>query len=167
MAAHEDCGHPRDSALQLADDELARRYHTLVEQLPLVIYIDAIDASSSNIFTSRQIEPLLGYSVEDWANDKDLFVRTLHPEDRERVLAAHASAHATHDPLSLEYRLISRDGRTVSVRDEAVIVRDDAGSPLYLHGYLLDVTRERETQEQLRTMALFDPLTQLANRAFF
>jgi diguanylate cyclase (GGDEF)-like protein/PAS domain S-box-containing protein len=167
VAAHEECGHPWNGALPLADDELERRYHTLVEQLPLVIYIDALDASSSNIFTSKQIEPLLGYSVEEWASDKNLFVRTLHPDDRERVLAAHANAHATHDPLSLEYRLISRDGRTVSVRDEAVVVHDDSGSPLYLHGYLLDVTRERETQEQLRTMALFDPLTQLANRAFF
>src|SRR5207248_2782866 len=115
----------------------------------------------------RQIEPLLGYSVEEWASDKDLFVRTLHPEDRDRVLAAHAHSHATHAPLSLEYRLLSRDGRTVSVRDEAVVVNDDSGSPLYLHGYLLDVTVERETQDQLRTLALFDPLTKLANRAFF
>ena len=151
----------------LADEEIVRRYRTLVEQLPLVVYIDALDASSSNIFTSKQIEPLLGYSVEEWASDKDLFVRTLHPEDRDRVLAAHAHSHATHGPLSIEYRLLSRDGRIVSVRDEAVVVTDASGTPMYLHGYLLDVTVERETQEQLRTMALFDPLTKLANRAFF
>jgi diguanylate cyclase (GGDEF)-like protein/PAS domain S-box-containing protein len=151
----------------LANEEVVRRYKTLVEQLPLVIYIDALDASSSNIFTSKQIEPLLGYSVEEWASEDDLFLRTLHPEDRDRVLSAHAQSHATHAPLSLEYRMISRDGRTVSVRDEAVVVHDNAGSPLYLHGYLLDVTVERETQEQLRSLALFDPLTKLANRAFF
>jgi diguanylate cyclase (GGDEF)-like protein/PAS domain S-box-containing protein len=148
-------------------DDVVRRYRTLVEQLPLVLYIDALDASSSNIFTSRQIEPLLGYTVEEWASDAELFVRTLHPDDRERVLAAHAHTHATHAPLSLEYRLLARDGRIVWVRDEAVIVQDDDGTPLYLQGYLLDVTRERETQAQLREMALFDPLTKLANRAFF
>jgi diguanylate cyclase (GGDEF)-like protein/PAS domain S-box-containing protein len=146
---------------------VSRRYQTLVEQLPLVIYVDALDASSSNVFTSRQIEPLLGYSVEEWARDADLFVRTLHPDDRDRVLAAHAHTHATHEPLSLEYRLVARDGRVVHVKDDAVVVHDDFGQPLYLQGYLLDVTVERETQEQLRSMALFDPLTQLANRAFF
>ncbi|MFL5955747.1 MAG: putative bifunctional diguanylate cyclase/phosphodiesterase [Gaiellaceae bacterium] len=156
-----------EGSATLGHDEVVRRYRTLVEQLPLVVYIDALDASSSNIFTSKQIEPLLGYSVEEWASDKDLFVRTLHPEDRDRVLAAHAESHATHNPLSLEYRLLTRDGRTVAVRDEAVVVHDDSGNPLYLHGYLLDVTVERETQEQLRSMALIDPLTQLANRAFF
>jgi diguanylate cyclase (GGDEF)-like protein len=167
MAAQEQRTPSASEGHALAVEEVVRRYRTLVEQLPLVIYIDALDASSSNIFTSKQIEPLLGYTVDEWASDKDLFVRTLHPEDRSRVLAAHAHSHATHEPLSLEYRLVARDGRTVSVRDEAVVVHDASSSPLYLHGYLLDVTVERETQDQLRTLALFDPLTKLANRAFF
>ena len=43
----------------------------------------------------------------------------------------------------------------------------DDNEPLYLQGYVLDITPERELQEQLRLQALFDPLTGLANRAFF
>jgi diguanylate cyclase (GGDEF)-like protein/PAS domain S-box-containing protein len=148
-------------------DEVVRRYRTLVEQLPLIVYVDALDAASSNIYTSRQIEPILGYSVQEWATDAKLFVRALHPEDRDRVLAAHARTHATHEPLSVEYRLLALDGRVVWVRDEGVVVLDDAGRPLYLQGYLLDITNEREAQLQLRQMALYDPLTSLANRAFF
>ncbi len=151
----------------LSPDEVARRYRTLIEQLPLVVYLDEVDSISSNIFTSRQIEPILGYSVEEWATDRELFTRLLHPEDRERVLAAHLRTHETHEPLSLEYRLISRDGRVVHLRDEGVIVVDEHAKPLYLHGYLLDITREREAEQQLRQLALYDPLTGLANRAFF
>ena len=151
----------------LSPDEVGRRYRTLIEQLPLVVYLDEVDSISSNIFTSRQIEPILGYSVEEWAADPDLFTRLLHPDDRERVLAAHAHTHETHEPLSLEYRLIARDDRVVHLRDEGVIVVDERGEPLYLHGYLLDITREREAEQQLRQLALYDPLTGLANRAFF
>jgi diguanylate cyclase (GGDEF)-like protein/PAS domain S-box-containing protein len=147
--------------------EVARRYRALVEQLPLVVYVDALDAVSSNIFTSPQIEPLLGYSLEEWVRDKDLFAQLLHPDDRERVLAAHAHTHQTHEPLSLEYRLIARDGRIVWLRDEGVVVVDEHQQPLYLQGYLLDLTREREAELQLRQLALYDPLTGLANRAFF
>ena len=147
--------------------EIERRYRTLVEQLPLVVYVDALDEGSSNIFTSGGIEPLLGYSVEEWRDDPDLFIRTLHPDDRDRVLAAHARTHRTHEPLSLEYRLIARDEAVVWVRDDGVVVLGDNGEPLYLQGYLLDITPERELQEQLRLQALFDPLTGLANRAFF
>ena len=158
---------PEDPGDWGAYDDVARRYRTLVEQLPLVVYVDALDAASSNIFTSAQVEPMLGYSPEEWLTDPDLFVRALHPDDRERVLAAHARTHATHERLSVEYRLVARDGRIVWVRDEGVIVVDDDGTPLYLQGYLLDITVEREAQQQLRELALYDALTGLVNRAFF
>ena len=151
----------------LSADEVGRRYRTLIEQLPLVVYLDELDSVSSNIFTGRQIEPMLGYSVEEWATDPELFTRLLHPDDRERVLAAHAHTHETHEPLSIEYRLIARDGQVVHLRDEGVIVLDDHGKPLYLQGYLLDITQQREAEHQLRQLALYDPLTGLANRAFF
>jgi diguanylate cyclase (GGDEF)-like protein/PAS domain S-box-containing protein len=157
--------HPGDD--DLPADEAVRRYRTLIEQLPLVVYLDAVDSISSNIFTSRQIEPILGYSVEEWETDPELFTRLLHEEDRERVLAAHVHTHETHEPLSLEYRLIARDGRVVHLRDEGVIVLDEHEKPLYLQGYLLDITRQREAEHQLRQLALYDPLTGLANRAFF
>ena len=164
-----DCGDDRvtTAAAEGEAREIERRYRTLVEQLPLVVYVDALDEGSSNIFTSGQIEPLLGYTVEEWRDDSDLFVRTLHPDDRDRVLEAHARTHRTHDPLSLEYRLVARDGHVAWVRDDGVVVLGDDGEPLYLQGYLLDITAERELQEQLRLQALFDPLTGLANRAFF
>jgi diguanylate cyclase (GGDEF)-like protein/PAS domain S-box-containing protein len=165
-----DCGVDRVATAAAVEDEareIERRYRTLVEQLPLVVYVDALDEGSSNIFTSGGIEPLLGYTVKEWRDDPDLFIRTLHPDDRDRVLAAHARTHRTHEPLRLEYRLIARDEAVVWVRDDGVVVLGDNGEPLYLQGYLLDITAERELQEQLRLQALFDPLTGLANRAFF
>jgi diguanylate cyclase (GGDEF)-like protein/PAS domain S-box-containing protein len=147
--------------------EIDRRYRALVEQLPLVIYADSLDVVSSNIFTSRQIEAMLGYSVEEWQRDEMLFVKLLHPEDRDRVLDAHARTHKTHEPLSVEYRLQARDGHWVWIRDEGVVVTDDLGEPLHLQGYLLDISAEREAEEQLRRQALYDPLTGLSNRAHF
>jgi diguanylate cyclase (GGDEF)-like protein/PAS domain S-box-containing protein len=160
------CGEARTVAAGPALDD-ARRYRTLIEQLPLVVYVDALDAESSNIFTSKQVEPLLGFTTAEWASNSGLFVRALHPDDRDRVLAAHARTHETHQPLSIEYRLIAKDGRVVWIRDEGVIVLGDDGTPLYLQGYLLDITPERDAQQQLRQLALYDTLTGLANRAFF
>jgi PAS domain S-box-containing protein len=82
-------------------DEVVRRYRTLVEELPLVLYVDDLDAVISNIFTSPQLEELLGYSVEEWVTDAELFARILHPDDRDRVLAAHAHTHSTHERMSI------------------------------------------------------------------
>ena len=142
------------------------RFRTLVEQLPLVVYVDAIDDESSNIYSSPQVEALLGYSLAEWRHDRTLFVRILHPEDRERVLEAHRSAH-TGEGLSLEYRLIARDGSLVWVHDEARTIVGPLGEPVALQGYLLDVTARKEAEEQLRHQAYHDHLTGLPNRTLF
>jgi diguanylate cyclase (GGDEF)-like protein/PAS domain S-box-containing protein len=162
-------------ALDITDRKLAEqalhgaeaRFRTLVEQLPLTVYIDAIDEASSNIYTSPQIESMLGYTTQEWLADPLLFVRLLHPDDRERVLAVHAHTHATHEPLCVEYRLLARDGRVVWVLDEARIISDPSGGGQVLQGYLLDVTARKEAEELLRHQAFHDPLTGLANRALF
>ncbi|HEY6962637.1 MAG TPA: EAL domain-containing protein [Gaiellaceae bacterium] len=155
------------NAAALPSTDLELRYRTLVEQLPLVIYVDALDETSSNIFTSHQIEAMLGYSVAEWAADEHLFVKLLHPDDRVRVLEEHRVTRETHAPLSTEYRLRGRDGRYVWIRDEGVVVRDADGSPLHLQGYMLDISAERDAEEELRRQALYDSLTGLANRACF
>ena len=154
-----------------AEEALRRaesRFRALVEQLPLAVYIDRLDENSSNVYSSPQIEPMLGYSPEEWTSNPSLFVEALHPEDRERVLEAHAVTLATGEPLRIEYRLRARDGRTVSVHDEGCIVGDrESGEALVMQGYLQDITGRMEAEEQLRHQAFHDALTGLANRALF
>jgi PAS domain S-box-containing protein len=60
--------------------EAESRYRTLVEQIPIVTYIDRADDSDTSVYTSPQIEKLLGYSPEEWRVDK-LWAKCLHPED--------------------------------------------------------------------------------------
>jgi diguanylate cyclase (GGDEF)-like protein/PAS domain S-box-containing protein len=155
---------------KLAEEAVRRaelRFRTLVEQLPLTVYIDRVDDQSSNIYSSPQVEPLLGYSPEEWARNPSLFDDVLHPDDHERVLAAHARTHATGEPLNVEYRLVARDGRVVWVQDEARLIADPDGGAPVLQGYLLDVTDRKDAEDQLRHQAFHDPLTGLPNRALF
>ena len=61
-------------------------FQDLVERLPLVVYVDKLDAKSSPLYISPQIAQLMGYSQEEWVADPDLFVNSIHPDDSERVL---------------------------------------------------------------------------------
>lgn len=122
-------------------------YRELVERVPAVLYVDASDESSSAIYTSPQSDSMFGYSRGGWLEDPELWVRMLHPEDRERVLAAHDRARRARGPFEEEYRLIARDGSVVWVRDEAVPVD---GEPGRRAGVLLDITERKLYEERLR-----------------
>ena len=138
------------------------RYRTLVETLPIVTYVDELDASSSNIYASPQIEALSGYSAEEWAADRDLFVRLLHPDDRERVLVEHARLRVPGDRLSTEYRLLTRDDRVVWVNDQATVVQDAPGADAYLQGVMLDVTEQKRLCDQLAQSQRLEAIGRLA-----
>jgi PAS domain S-box-containing protein len=117
--------------------EAEARYRTLVEQIPAVTYVAALDEVGSTIYISPQADSLLGGSPEEWLADPELFVKLLHPDDRERVLSEHVRANETDAPLKLEYRLATRDGRVVWVRDESVVVRGEGGRHPFRQGVLL------------------------------
>ena len=148
VATIEDVDARRETEAKLAEAET--RYRTLVEQLPLVTYIDAADEVSSNIYTSPQIESVLGYTVDEWRADRELFVKLLHPDDRDRVLREMAEATAAGGRFTSEYRLVARNGRIVWFRDESVPIQDAHGLPVYDQGYLLDITQRKAAEEALR-----------------
>jgi two-component system, cell cycle sensor histidine kinase and response regulator CckA len=127
--------------------EAEQQYRSLVEQLPLVTYTDRLDDTSSNIYSSPQIEAMLGYTVEEWEADPELFVKILHPDDIEWVLAAQRPK--VESSRALEYRVFARDGRVVWLRDEATQIRGEHGEPLHLQGYLLDITQQKEAESRL------------------
>jgi PAS domain S-box-containing protein len=58
------------------------RYRALVEHIPAVTYIDAVDEVSSAVYMSPQVESMLGYAPEEWLVDAGFFLKILHPVDR-------------------------------------------------------------------------------------
>jgi PAS domain S-box-containing protein len=121
----------------------------LIEQLPLAVYIDRLDEWSTNLYTSPQIEAILGYTAEEWAAGDRLLLRILHPEDRERVMAAHLRSCETGEPFAMEYRMIARDGRVVWFLDQATVVPDRTGRAGFHHGFLLDINERKELEGAL------------------
>jgi diguanylate cyclase (GGDEF)-like protein/PAS domain S-box-containing protein len=144
-----------------------RRFRTLVDQIPAVTYIDPVDDPDTSLYTSPQIEKMLGYTPEEWREGK-LWPKCLHPDDRERILAADERFEAgDEEPFSEEYRLLARDGSVVWVREEAVLLKDEAGEPLYWQGILYDLTERKALEERLEHRAFHDYLTDLPNRQLF
>jgi len=144
----------RVARLVRQQQEAETRYRTLVEQTPAITYVqEPLESSNPKAVTyiSPQYETILGYHPESQMIDEEHWLSRVHPEDRERVLAEEARTDRTGEHFRAEYRVIGGDGRVVWVRDEATLVRDEEGQPLYWLGVQYDVTEQkREAQERER-----------------
>jgi PAS domain S-box-containing protein len=126
------------------------RFRTLVEQLPAITYIAALDQDSSTIYTSPQIETMLGFSQAEWMADHDLWRRQIYPDDYDRVMDDVALSQSSGVPKPSEYRMLTRDGKPIWFRDQAVIVHDPAGQPLFMQGIMFDITERKQAEAALK-----------------
>ena len=151
-----------EGALRAAED----RYRTLVEQVPGVIYVEAVEGAV-NPYMSPQVEALIGFTPAEIQATPGLWRGRVHPDDQARVVAELRRTDETGDPYRMEYRALTRDGRVVWLRNEAVLVRDAANASLFWHGLITDITDRKMLEERLAHQAFHDPLTGLPNRALF
>jgi PAS domain S-box-containing protein len=166
----------RTSRLQEKTDELERtmderreaiaslreadaRYRALVEELPLVTYVSALDSPGFSTYVSPQLEPLLGYSPEEWLANPGFFWEVVHPDDAERVRREHRDGYASGASFSTQYRLRSKTGRVIWVEDQVRIVHDRDGTAVQAQGFLIDISARKhsemaltENEERFRTL---------------
>jgi diguanylate cyclase (GGDEF)-like protein/PAS domain S-box-containing protein len=146
--------------------EAESRYRSLVERLPAVSYVAEPGAEGEWRYVSPQLERLLGFSQEEWTSDPTLWARRIHPEDRDRVIEEEERDSVLGVPLASEYRMLTKDGRVVWIRDEGVLRTGQDGGPRY-EGMLTDVTERKTFESGLQFLADHDPLTGLFNRRRF
>src|SRR5919108_424187 len=138
---------------ELRLEELEGRYRNLVEQLPAVAYLDAVDERMTSIYVSPQVERVLGVSAHVFTDDH-AWARHLHPDDRDRAVAECRRAYERGEPFTIEYRMIRSDGETVWIRDQGSVVRDEHGAPTYVQGLYIDITDEKRLESELRSEAV-------------
>jgi len=128
--------------------ERAASFRTLAEQIPAIVYRANLDELSQTTYITPRVEEL-GYSPEEWLAQPDIWMQNMHPDDLPRVLASLEAFRSEGGTLSLEYRLRTRAGEWRHFQDEAEIVLDESGQPLYLQGIMLDVTARHEIEAAL------------------
>jgi diguanylate cyclase (GGDEF)-like protein/PAS domain S-box-containing protein len=148
MAPSHPPGSPQSQREQLHAAEL--RYRGLVESIPAVTFVAALDGQHHDLYISPQIESLLGFTQDEWLDNPFLWYYQVHPDDRVRWGQSFARTCATGVEFKSEYRLIARDGHIVWIHGECRIIRDDSGQPRFLQGIAFDITDIKEAEESLR-----------------
>ncbi|MDP9118929.1 MAG: PAS domain-containing protein, partial [Actinomycetota bacterium] len=126
------------------------RVRELVEQLPVVVYVDTDELLPRSLYLSPNIEEILGYPPERYNEDRELWKQMMHPDDRSRVRAIRDESWHKGTPFRAEYRMIRPDGVEVWIRDSSDLVLSAEGNRLAWQGVLQDLTTEKRSEQELR-----------------
>jgi len=122
------------------------QYQSLLENIPAVTYTNSIGVNAQTKYVSPQVEKLLGYPRDAFTDDPLLWTKILHPDDLPRVIRESDQTADTGEPFVCEYRVITKDSKTLWLRDEARLVHDEEGKPLYWLGIWTNITEQKQAE---------------------
>ena len=135
---------------------------------------NAINNSSTMVFLWRAEEFLptdyasenvskLGYSAEDFVLGRISYSDLIHPDDYEIVKDTLAEkCEDDSDNYTQEYRVISKDGKTLWVSQGTFIQRAKDGNATHLQGIVQDITEQKE--EEIALKAALEKQAELLDR---
>jgi len=126
------------------------KLQNLIETIPAVVYIAKLDEVRSTEYVSPQIKNLLGFSAEEWLADPELWYKQIHPEDRSRVMQEFFQSYITQEPQRKEYRIKSKSGYFIWVRDESIIIEGEIGEANFSQGVIIDITECKKAEVELK-----------------
>ncbi|MBJ6121104.1 PAS domain-containing protein [Sphingomonas sp. BT553] len=111
-----------------------------------------LDPATGRLDASTGCKAVFGRAAHEPFDYDDLRA-AIHPEDRDRVLAAIDRTIATGADYDIEYRLVTPAGevRWAAIRGELLTRRD--GSPLSMSGFSTDITERRRMEEHRELLA--------------
>ncbi len=150
---------------ELAIEASENKYKTLVERFPGVVFLDDFHDETISRYMSPRLKDVIGYTPEEWVAGDNLWENSLHPEDRDRILAEDKRTNKSGEPFQVEYRIRRKDGHYIWIKEDAHLIYDQAGEPLYWHGIMFDISAQKEAQEAIKAnegsyRGLFNSVTQ-------
>jgi diguanylate cyclase (GGDEF)-like protein/PAS domain S-box-containing protein len=115
------------------------------------------------LYLNPAAERVYGRPVRDFFADSSLWLRIVHPDDRDRVQACF-SALAVNDAVKIEYRIIRPDGSERWLEDRARVSNGLDGTPVRIDGVASDISERRSHAERIAYQANHDAMTGLPNR---
>ncbi|MGK2862920.1 MAG: PAS domain S-box protein, partial [Chitinophagaceae bacterium] len=133
------------------EDELRRlqdSYFTLMNSVDGIVW-EADPKTFMFSFVSQQAERLLGYPLENWLNQPSFWADHIHEEDRDWAVRYCVKSTVEKRPHEMEYRMMSRDGRIIWLRDivSVEVINDE---PVKVRGIMIDITERKKSEELLK-----------------
>ncbi len=129
--------------------ESHRRFELLLSATSAITYSARAGGDFGATYISPNVRDVLGWDSREFLADSAFWIDHLHPDDRASILSESVKL-LTSGSNQTEYRFLHRDGSYRWMHSAARVVRDDAGTPIEIVGYMIDVTDHKRAEESLR-----------------
>lgn len=137
----------REMVNRLAESE--RRYSTLLNNLPGMVYQCHNNSDWTMIHVSDGSKKLLGYSPQDFIDGKIKYAEIVHPNDREFLWTSVQEKLHKNTPMGIVYRIITAAGKEKWVVEHCAGVSLKNGRFQYIEGFITDVTQQKRMEDKL------------------
>ena len=123
-------------------------YRNLLDSTNAIVWemdLDTLDFK----YVSPGATKMTGYAPKEWENF-DSWAEMLHPDDREAAVSFCLTETGKGEDHEFEYRIVTKDGKVVWVRDVVSIIKNTEKVPLALRGVIIDITGRKLSEEALR-----------------
>ncbi|MBD1813397.1 PAS domain S-box protein [Microcoleus vaginatus DQ-U2] len=126
--------------------ESEERFRQLAENIESVFWMINVQPQEI-IYISPGYEKIWGRSCADLYANGRFFADSLHPEDRERVIANLTRQIESEDEI--EYRIVRPDGKTRWIRDRAFPIRNQADRVYRIVGIAEDISERKQAEKTI------------------
>jgi PAS domain S-box-containing protein len=122
------------------------------------------DLPSGVVKWSETLERLHGMKPGTFEGTREAFLESVHPADRQQVLAGVTRALQKQSELRLHYRVTLPDGAIRWLAGVGRMVYDDHGEPVRMVGMAMDITSQKLLGDQLLQARHMEALENIAGR---
>ncbi len=133
--------------------ESEQKYRNITENIDDFLYtFERSGKYLRPLFYTASVEKITGYTQAEFLSDTKLFLKIIHPDDfstlKKRLGALWRSGF--HSSSELEFRILSKQGNIVWVRNKVNIIRDSKGGIQKIYGLVSDITLRKRAEEELK-----------------
>ena len=129
--------------------ESEQRLSSLMQNTPGASFRRLLDHNWTPVFLSEGIFKFTGYLAEDFLSGKADFASCVY-EGQDRDLCSNIRANIDdRGAYEIEYRLIHKDGHTVWVLENGMLVRNAKNEAVWTDGIMVDISSRKVMEQEL------------------
>ncbi|MCP5512385.1 MAG: PAS domain S-box protein [Leptospiraceae bacterium] len=109
-----------------------------------------LDLTTGSLLWSKEIYNLFGLDPNETEANYDLFLKMIHPDDRDLVDSSYTNSLVTKTPYDIIHRIFNSQGDLLYVNERCETIYDSSNNPILSRGTVQDVTERILIERKLK-----------------